>query len=204
MELHNVWLSEANNSSVFLWNTMTLCHHLRSVGLVHINVLKLVFVMGCSCVCVCVLLWTWLIFYSCFRRCHTVWHVWHLRLWKFTPSTDSRWWEIKGEEVERRHWKGEGDVWETDSQTDRQWCRRECWVKRTKDRTVQANSFTPPPSLSECRGGKHGGLGAETSLWVGVGATLCRCVCERVSQCVCVFVCVLAGSVRVGISIPLK
>lgn len=39
----------------------------------------------------------------------------------------------------------ERGVQETDRQTDRQWCRRECWVKRTKDRTVQAHSYTPPP-----------------------------------------------------------
>lgn len=72
------------------------------------------------------------------------------------------------------------------SQTDRQWCRRECWVKRTKDRTVEANSYTPPPSLLECTlGGKHGWLGVETGLCVGVGVKLCECV----GVCVCVSVC---------------
>lgn len=48
---------------------------------------------------------------------------------------------------------------EADSQTDKQWCRRECWVKRTKDRTVQADSDTPTPPSAGMQGGKHGGVG---------------------------------------------
>lgn len=77
------------------------------------------------------------------------------------------------------------EVQETDSQTDRQWCRRDCWVKRTKEGTVQANSYTPPPKSVGMQGGNTGGLGAETGLWVGVGA---------------IFMCVvvLEGSVRVS------